>query len=57
MPRQVIPPWTRFKTIVRSRTYQLSAIPNDFNKHDKQAYARYYPKRMAAEVQARAERK
>jgi hypothetical protein len=38
------------KTIVKSRTYQLSAIPNEFNKHDKQAYARYYPKRLAAEV-------
>ncbi|VTR99311.1 DUF1549 and DUF1553 domain-containing protein [Tuwongella immobilis] len=38
------------KAIVKSRTYQLSAIPNEFNKHDKQAYARYYPKRMSAEV-------
>jgi hypothetical protein len=38
------------KTICKSRTYQLSAIPNDFNKHDKQAYARYYPRRMGAEV-------
>jgi len=38
------------KTITKSRTYQLSAIPNEFNKHDKQAYARYYPKRMGAEV-------
>jgi Protein of unknown function (DUF1549)/Protein of unknown function (DUF1553) len=38
------------KTIAKSRTYQLSAIPNEFNKHDKQAFARYYPKRMSAEV-------
>jgi hypothetical protein len=38
------------KVIVGSRTYQLSAIPNDFNKHDKQAYARFYPRRMSAEV-------
>jgi hypothetical protein len=38
------------RTICKSRTYQLSAVPNDFNKHDKQAYARYYPKRMSAEV-------
>jgi hypothetical protein len=38
------------KTIVKSRTYQLSSVPNEFNKHDKQAYARYYPKRMSAEV-------
>jgi hypothetical protein len=38
------------KTIVKSRTYQLSAIPNEFNKHDKQAFARFYPRRMGAEV-------
>src|ERR1051326_8474491 len=38
------------KTIVKSRTYQLSSMPNDFNKHDKQTYARYYPKRLSAEV-------
>ena len=25
-------------------------MPNEFNKHDKQTYARYYPKRMPAEV-------
>ena len=25
-------------------------MPNEFNKHDKQTYARYYPRRMAAEV-------
>jgi hypothetical protein len=38
------------KVIVKSRTYQLSATPNEFNKHDKQNYARYYPRRMTAEV-------
>src|SRR5205823_4621109 len=38
------------KTICKSRTYQLSSVPNDFNKHDKQNYARYYPRRMSAEV-------
>jgi hypothetical protein len=38
------------KTICKSRTYQLSAIPNEWNKHDKQTYARYYPKRLSAEV-------
>jgi hypothetical protein len=38
------------KTIVKSRTYQLSAVPNEFNKHDKQNYARYYPRRLSAEV-------
>jgi len=38
------------RTITKSRTYQLSAVPNEFNQHDKQNYARYYPKRMSAEV-------
>src|SRR5262249_27269616 len=38
------------KTICKSRTYQLSSTPNEYNKHDKQAYARFYPKRMGAEV-------
>jgi hypothetical protein len=38
------------RTICKSRTYQLSSVPNEFNKHDKQAFARYYPKRMGAEV-------
>jgi hypothetical protein len=38
------------KTICRSRTYQLSATPNEFNQHDKQSFARYYPKRLPAEV-------
>ena len=37
-------------TICKSRTYQLSSLPNEFNKQDKQTYARYYPKRMSAEV-------
>ncbi len=38
------------RVIARSRTYQLSSVPNDFNKHDKQAFARFYPRRMPAEV-------
>jgi hypothetical protein len=38
------------RTICKSRTYQLSSTPNAFNKHDKQNYARYYPRRMSAEV-------
>ncbi|VTS08790.1 DUF1553 domain-containing protein [Tuwongella immobilis] len=38
------------RTIVNSRTYQLSSTPNDFNARDKQAYSRYYPKRLSAEV-------
>jgi hypothetical protein len=38
------------KTICKSRTYQLSSMPNEFNKDDRKAYARYYPRRMTAEV-------
>jgi hypothetical protein len=38
------------KTICTSRTYQLSALPNEFNAADKQSFARYYPKRLQAEV-------
>ncbi len=38
------------RTICKSRTYQLSAEPNAFNRHDRHAYARYYPKRFSAEV-------
>jgi hypothetical protein len=38
------------KVIVKSRTYQLSSAPNEFNKHDKQSFARFYPRRMSAEV-------
>ncbi len=38
------------KTICKSRTYQLAAEPNEFNTGDKQSFARYYPKRLQAEV-------
>src|SRR5262249_12071792 len=38
------------RTICTSLTYQLSAEPNEWNRHDKQNYARFYPKRMTAEV-------
>ena len=38
------------RTICQSTTYQLSAVPNEHNKHDKQNYSRYYPKRLHAEV-------
>src|SRR5207248_6375851 len=38
------------RTICRSRTYQLSSTPNEYNKHDRQNYARYYGKRLIAEV-------
>lgn len=38
------------RTICRSQTYQLSALPNRYNAIDKQNYSRYYPKRLGAEV-------
>ena len=38
------------RTICRSKTYQLSALPNDYNLRDKQNFSRYYPKRLPAEV-------
>ncbi len=38
------------RTITRSRTYQLSALPNEHNQKDKQNYSRYYPQRLKAEV-------
>lgn len=36
--------------IMNSRVYQLSSIPTEHNRTDRQNYARYYPKRLAAEV-------
>ena len=38
------------RTITRSQTYQLSAMPNEHNAVDKQNFSHYYPKRMQAEV-------
>ena len=38
------------RTICKSRSYQLSAEPNEFNGRDKQNFSRYYPKRLNAEV-------
>lgn len=38
------------RSICRSSTYQLSAVPNQFNSIDKQNFSRYYPKRLTAEV-------
>lgn len=38
------------RTICSSRTYQLSALPNEFNVNDKQNFSRYYPRRLSAEV-------
>ena len=38
------------RSICQSRTYQLSAEPNQHNAKDKHNYSRYYPKRLQAEV-------
>ncbi|HSI64479.1 MAG TPA: DUF1549 and DUF1553 domain-containing protein [Candidatus Saccharimonadia bacterium] len=38
------------RVITQSRTYQLSAMPNEYNAVDRQNFSHYYPKRMQAEV-------
>ncbi len=38
------------RTICRSQVYQLSSVPNKFNKIDKQFFSRFYPRRLTAEV-------
>ena len=38
------------RTICNSRTYQLSSNPTPKNSEDRQFYARYYPRRLSAEV-------
>ena len=38
------------RTLCRSQVYQLSELPNPYNKIDKQYFSRYYPKRLTAEV-------
>lgn len=38
------------REICRSHTYQLSALPNEYNKTDLQYYSRYYTRRLHAEV-------
>ena len=38
------------RTILNSRVYQLSSEPTDFNKDDRQNFARYYARRLPAEV-------
>ena len=38
------------RTICRSQVYQLSAVPNQYNKIDKQFFSRFYPRRLSAEV-------
>ncbi|NND99998.1 MAG: DUF1553 domain-containing protein, partial [Pirellulaceae bacterium] len=38
------------RVITRSKAYQLSAQPNEYNVADHQNYSRYYPRRLQAEV-------
>ena len=38
------------RQIVSSRTYQLDSLPTDGNKYDQQNYARFYGRRLVAEV-------
>lgn len=38
------------RTICTSRVYSLSSTPNVWNAHDRKNFARYYPKRLPAEV-------
>jgi hypothetical protein len=38
------------RTICASTTYQLSSAPNEYNGKDRQNFARFYPRRMTAEV-------
>lgn len=38
------------RTITRSTTYQLSAIPNRYNGPDRHHFSRFYPRRLNAEV-------
>ena len=37
------------RTICRSRTYQLSSEPNEYNASDRQNFSSFYPRRMNAE--------
>ncbi len=38
------------RTICNSNTYQLSSFSNEFNGDDQQNFARFYPRRLSAEV-------
>jgi hypothetical protein len=38
------------REMTRSQAYQFSALPNEFNKNDRQNFSRYYPRRLPAEV-------
>ena len=42
------------RLICNSKTYQLSSAPNEHNQDDQQNYARFYPRRLQAEVLADA---
>ncbi len=41
---------TSLRTICNSSTYQLSSVPNEHNRRDRQNFARYQPRRLSAEV-------
>ena len=38
------------RTLASSSVYQLSAVPNQYNARDRHHFARYYPRRLGAEV-------
>ncbi|MFN6049846.1 MAG: DUF1553 domain-containing protein, partial [Planctomycetia bacterium] len=38
------------RTILNSRLYQVGSEPTDYNRNDRQNFARYYARRMPAEV-------
>ncbi|MBN8249467.1 MAG: DUF1553 domain-containing protein, partial [Verrucomicrobia bacterium] len=38
------------RTLARSTTYQLSAVPNAHNARDRHYFSRYYPRRLNAEM-------
>ncbi|HYF00133.1 MAG TPA: DUF1553 domain-containing protein, partial [Planctomycetota bacterium] len=38
------------RTICRSTAYQLTSLPNEHNANDRQAFSRFYPRRLSAEV-------
>ena len=41
------------RTIMTSEVYELSSLPTQYNAKDRRNYARYFPKRMPAEVLVR----
>lgn len=38
------------RTICESTTYQLSAVPNEYNGQDRQSYSRFFARRLPAEI-------